>query len=213
MKVQETEIDLYNKVRHACRDNALNSFGYRYIFDNKIKNISSLINGLKLMGIIVPATFGAIGIAYGLDASIVKYALAMAIPATVIQFVISVIAINYKWDDELLYAFEASQSYGGLDVKFTKLAEFPPLTYSEILKEFDLINTEYNFRQQQDSKHIISEWQLRKGMRYALRERKRNCYGCKAIPLSMDSTPCPVCGNFSFIYQYKILALCRPRKN
>ena len=101
-----------------------------------------------------------------------------------------------KWDDALAYSYEASQSHNFLYTRFKRLAEFPLEDIKNFTHEFNLLETETNGRNKQDIKYTIKDWELRKGMRYALREFQRNCAGCKKIPLSMKPTNCDICGNF-----------------
>jgi mobilome CxxCx(11)CxxC protein len=188
-------------LRLECWHRAFNAFGHGYIFDKRANKYGIRINLLKVFGLLVPATVGSTAIGYGYNNEVLKSLIALAIPLTIIQFVISVLAIIYKWDDELSYSFEASQSYNTLHDNFEKLGGFPPIDYEQLRIKYDLLNTEYNLRQQQDSKHIIKEWELRKGMRSSLRDKQRKCVGCNLIPLSMESTDCYVCGRFSLKYK------------
>src|SRR6185503_11700711 len=190
--------NLYDKLRSECHENAFHSFGYAYIFDKRAQRFGRWVNLLKAFGVLVPAIVGATAIGYGYNNALLKYAIVIAIPITIIQFVFSLLAIVYKWDDELAYAYEASSSYNDLYNKFSKTGKFPPAEYDHLSKEFDYITIEQTFRGQQDGKHNIREWELRKGMKYALRQYKQKCSGCGDIPLSMTSTNCYVCGKFSF---------------
>jgi mobilome CxxCx(11)CxxC protein len=190
------EENLYDKLRIKCHDNAFHCFGHQYIFDRRAQYFSKVVNLLKVLGVLVPAAIGATALGYGIDSNILKAAIAIAIPLTILQFIVSTIAIIYKWDDELSYSFEASQHYNTLYREFKKLGEFPPSDYDALNTSYDLIDTQYNSRDQQDSKHNIKEWQLRRGMRFSLREFQRTCKGCGKTPISMESTDCPVCGNY-----------------
>lgn len=191
------EENLHDKLRIKCHDNAFHCFGYQYIFDRRAQYYSKVVNLLKVLGILVPATIGATALGYGINSNILKSTVAIAIPLTIVQFIMSTIAVIYKWDDELSYAFEASQHYNTLYREFKKLGEFPPSEYESLNGLYDLIDIQYNSRAQQDSKHNIKEWQLRRGMRFSLREFQRSCQGCGKTPISMESTKCPVCGNYS----------------
>jgi mobilome CxxCx(11)CxxC protein len=190
------------KLRKNCWDNSLDSFGYVYIFDKRASWFGSLVNWLKVFGVLVPALIGATALG-GYTNDFLIYAINLAIPVTIIQFGFSILAIIYKWDDELSYSFESSQSHNAITKRFKRLAELPDENYNKVNLEYEKLEIEYMQRCQQDLKHNLKEWELRKGMRYALREFKRECEGCKTIPISMESTDCHVCGRFSL--KYKIL--------
>lgn len=115
---------------------------------------------------------------------------------TLLQLVFSVIAVAFKWDDELAYAFEASQDLSVISDGFKKLGKFPPEQYNELESEYELLNTRYKSRAQQSSKHNVNEWELRLGMRFGLREFQKECISCKKTPTDMDSTDCGVCGRY-----------------
>ncbi|HEY5367431.1 MAG TPA: mobilome CxxCx(11)CxxC protein [Hanamia sp.] len=195
--------DYYLKLRNAVRENAFQSFGYEYIFTKRANKYRNYIGYLKGFGVAVPAIFGVFVITYGLNSKIANYLLTVAVIATVIQFVISLFAIFAHWDEKFTYSLEAIQSHNNLNKRFQKLADYPPLIYDELNVSFETLDNEFNSREQQDAKQGVQEWELRKGMRYALRQYKRPCEGCKKTPLSMKSTDCDVCGKFSFKYKIK----------
>jgi len=204
-KVSNLMEDFHSKLRIKCFEHRFHTFGHKYIFDERIKRYGQYISWLKVFGLIVPATFGAVAIGYGLQSKITVVALAVAIPATIVQFIFSILAVIYKWDDELTYSIEASQSYTSLYTSFEKLAEFPPDKFEELNKEFDLLNTEYGSRSRQDVIHNITDWELRKGMKFSLRQYQKECIECKITPTSLEDSKCSVCGRFSFKYHYKLL--------
>jgi mobilome CxxCx(11)CxxC protein len=186
----------YDKLRIECWEKSYHSFGKEYLFDKRSQLFSKRINLLKVFGIVIPAGIGSVVLGYELPNDIYTLIKGIAAFLLIIQFIFSIFAIVFKWDDELAYSYEAAQDYVYLYDVFNKLAKFPPPEFSELEKKFDIINTQYKRREQQDNKHDIKESELRKGMRYSLREHKIACYGCKEIPLSMKSTDCDICGKF-----------------
>jgi len=191
-----TDQERIDKIKLESSDTAFHAFGYSYIFTKRIKWYLKYINALKFFGIIVPLTGGALAIGYEFKHGILVIAIVVAIPLTIIQLVISTLSIVYKWDDELAYAFEANQDYNHLYDDYTKLYKFPSLNLNDMEKQFAVLNTKSKNRETQDSKHDITERELRMGMRYSLREHKKDCAGCNIVPTSMKSTDCGVCGNF-----------------
>ena len=191
---------LYDKIRSKCWDNALSCFGFNYIFNQRINKYSNYNKRLKFYALVFPALIGLIAFGYKTDhPKILDISIAIAIPLTILQFVFSILAITRELDNELGYSNEASQHYNYLSDRFKNLGETPPSDCIELNHKYELLNTEYNGRSQQDSKHTVKEKEKRKGMRCALREFQRECVGCKKTPLSMESTKCDVCGKFSFL--------------
>jgi mobilome CxxCx(11)CxxC protein len=115
--------------------------------------------------------------------------------------IFSLISVVYKWSDELSYSNESAQEHYFLSERFKKLGEFPPSSFSELNFEFELINTRLKSRTEQDSKHPYKDWELRKGMKYSLREHQKSCIECKNIPTSMENTECNVCGKYKIKYR------------
>ena len=200
----ETEEQRFDKLRKACWDKSFHSFAMGYIFDKKAQRFGFFVNMLKVFGIVVPSAIGATALAYGLNSQILKYMIVIAIPLTICQLIFSVFAVAGKWDDELAYAYEASQDLNLMYDGFKKLADLPPTDFKELDKEYELLNTRYKARTQQNSKHNIKEWEQRMAMRFALRQFQKKCVGCNQTPVSMESTDCDVCGKFNKSIYFKM---------
>ena len=195
----ETPEQIFDKLRTNCWDKTIHSLGFNYIFNIRINKYSRYNKTLKFYALVFPALVGLIAFGYKAEyPKVLDITILIAVPLTIIQFVFSILAITKEWDNELLYSIEASQNYNNLSDKFQKLAENPPTTSENLRQQYELIDAVYNARTQQDSKHEIKEKELRKGMKYALRNFKVECYGCKKIPIDMNSTDCAVCGKFNF---------------
>lgn len=190
-----TDQEKETKIKLESSDTAFHAFGYSYIFTKRIKWYLRYINALKFLGIVVPLTVGALAIGYEFK-NIVAVSIAIAIPITIVQLILSTLSIVYKWDDELAYAFEANQDYNFLYDEYTKLYKFPPSNLADLERQFEVLNIKSKARETQDLKHEIKEKELRMGMRYSLREHKKECTGCKIVPTSMETTKCGVCGKF-----------------
>jgi mobilome CxxCx(11)CxxC protein len=159
---------------------------------------------LKVFGIVVPSAIGATAIGYGLETEFLKFMIVIAIPLTIGQLIFSVFAVTNKWDDKLAYAYEASQDLNLMHDDFKKLGNLPPTDFDKLNEKYELLNTRYKARSQQNSKQNIKEWEQRMGMKFGLREFQKKCAGCKETPVSMASTDCDVCGNFNSSIYYKM---------
>lgn len=193
MEKEEFKIE---RLRIKAHDNGFHSYGKAYIFEKRANHYGKLISYITVLGILVPVTIGATAMGYGLNNNFLKAIMAIAIPVSILQLLISIISVVYKWSDELSYANEAAQAHYFLNDRFKKLAEFPPSNFAEFDLNFEIINTRLKARNEQDSKHIIKDWEYRMGMRFALREYQKECIGCKETPTSMEFSDCPVCGKF-----------------
>ena len=193
--------DLYNKIREDCWHAAYDCAAMKYVYEKRSERLKWRVTLIKAFGVIVPSAVGITALGFGLDNKFLKDLIILAIPVTVFQFVISLWAIIYDWDGQLSYSYEAIQSYNSLFSQYYELAKFPPSALETLKTGFDLANREGLIREQQDTSHNVKDWEKRMGMRYSLREYKLKCYGCQIIPLNLKSTPCDVCGKFSFKYK------------
>jgi mobilome CxxCx(11)CxxC protein len=196
------EENYFDKLRVETHHSSYNCTANGYIFEKRAERYKWRVTLIKALGIIVPAAVGITVLGYGIENDLLKKMTILAVPVTVIQFLISLWAIIYKWDDELAYAYEAIQSYEPLQKKFHDLANYPPTDFNSLKKEFDVIYKELSFRSQQDTSHSIRNWEKRMGMRYSLREHQTKCVECKDVPRSLKSTKCDVCGKYSFKYRF-----------
>lgn len=186
-------------------NNAIQAFGKSYIFSKRAQFYSKWNRFLAIFGIIVPLTIGATASGYGLDSEILKKTLAISIPLSIIQLIISAFALVNNWNDNLSYSLEAVNDYNNLSDNFKKLGKNPSEDYNEFLKAYEILETKMTSRSENDAKYNLNERELRKGMRYALREFQRKCVGCNKVPTSMESTDCNICGNFKRSLINKIL--------
>lgn len=196
-KEENLRIDSWN--------NSIQAFGKSYIFIKRAQFYCNWNRFLTIMGIVVPLTIGATASGYGFDSEILKNTIAISIPLSIIQLIISAFALVNNWNDNLSYSLEAVNDYNSLSDGFKKLGKNPPENYNEFLKAFEILETKMTSRSENDAKYNIKERELRKGMRYALREFQRKCVGCDKIPISITSTDCEVCGNYNRSLIHKIL--------
>ena len=78
----ETQDERYDKLRKACWDKSFHCFAFGYIFDKKAQRFSFYLNILKVFGIAVPSAIGATALGYGINSSILKLMIVVAISAS-----------------------------------------------------------------------------------------------------------------------------------
>ncbi|PKD21814.1 hypothetical protein APR41_02205 [Salegentibacter salinarum] len=184
-------------LRKESWNKALQSFGKAYIFSQRAEFYKKWIRSLTWLGIIIPLMIGGIAMGYGYNSSILDIALSITIPVITLQLGISAFALVNNWSDYLSYSLEATNDYNSLSESFKKIAINPPKDSYEHQKLYDILETKYSLRMQQDSKYGLKDRELRRGMRSGLREFQRECVACRETPLSMQSTSCQICGNFT----------------
>lgn len=190
------DIDKSKRIVLDASDNAFHAFGYSYIFEKRIAKYLKYISAIKFIGLAIPIVIGTIVLGYGGNSVATIIAIAIGTPILIIQITLSLLSLIYNWDDELAYAYEAKHDFINLYADFKELYKNPDSEISQLDKQYSILNTKYTLRRQQNSKHKISDKELRIGMRYSLREHQKQCSGCKKAPTDMTSTECGVCGNF-----------------
>ena len=187
-------------IRNHAHDKKLHSFGYSKLFAKRASVFSNRLNWITKIGFILPGVLGGYALAFGVDEDF-KNILYVFVPLSLLQFILSLWASLSKWDDEYSYAVEASNNYSALNTKFKNLASLSSDTFEHLKDEFLMLETEFDERSHQDTKHNLKDWERRFGMRTALRQYAKKCVKCELIPYNHKSTDCDVCGNFSFKYR------------
>jgi len=192
------KINEIEQLRSECWDLALYAFGTSYIFSERALKLKKNIGCINYFGIVVPLTIGGVAIGYGVNSKLLVILIPIAAFLSVIQLIVFTWAIIKKWDEELSYSYESATANKLLADEFECLAKYDHNTEESLsfFSKYQFLKAKNQSREEQDSKHSIIGHELRKGMRYALRNYKRECTGCKNIPISMKSTNCDVCGNF-----------------
>lgn len=196
--IDEAKSERYLQFRANSYTQAIQSFGYAYAFQKRINKYNRLLKLLKVSGILIPATLAITAITFYSYKPLFSTILVIFSIVSVIQFFISIYAVNDNWDIRLSHSYRANASYNNLFSAFKQLWQTPPLTLNEFEKKYDLINKEYDLRRNQDQDYDLSDEERRRGMRSGLREFQEKCSLCHEVPYSMNPTACDVCGNFKF---------------
>lgn len=185
-----------DQIRTECWDKAIHALGTSYVFELKAKFYKKWIRIITILGLIVPLLLGATAGAYGANSSILTLAIAITAPISIFQVVLSGISLASKWDDQLAYSLESQSENRIIAEEYEDLAKYPPSDIIELKRRFDIIRTKDDARIKQDEKISFSVRENRKGMRYALWIRKKECGTCKIVPTSMTPSDCETCGKF-----------------
>lgn len=193
---------LYENIRTECWNNALHSYGTSYIFSKRASFKNKKLKALTFLGIIVPVTVGGIVTTYdSIDKSTLNWIFLIAGSSSLLQLILSVLSLVYKWDDSYLYYLESSIDNSLISKEFENLfkkynPEYTEVNLRELQDEKNKTDLKYSIRLSNDSKFPFTERENREGMRYALRYFKRKCEGCGLVPKDMNPANCGVCGNF-----------------
>jgi mobilome CxxCx(11)CxxC protein len=183
-------------IRKECWNKSLHTLGTSYVFQLKTKYYKKWIRIITILGLVVPLLLGAVVAAYGQNSKVLEIVIIITAPIGIFQIVLSGISLVAKWDDQLAYALESQTDNRVISDEYENLAKWPPLEIEKLEKEFAIIKTKDDARIKQDEKISFSPKENRKGMRYALWIRQKECVTCKKVPLSMAPSSCETCGKF-----------------
>ena len=182
--------------RGNCADSALKCFGTAYIFGQRARPIRMALRILTFSGIAGPAALGGVVAAFNLKPEFVGIAVTIAGTIALVQVVISIWSLVASWDSALSYSVESKAANYRLADQFFKLGRTTVLTPEEFDTELTALEAEAGFRTELDNRIDLTDKEKRMGMRAGLRHYSRICAGCGEIPKSMESSKCPVCGQF-----------------
>lgn len=194
------------KIRKDCWGQAKQCFGYSYIFSKKASINNKLLSALKILGLIIPFIIGTIALG-GTDSKFISALIYVGGFLMTFQAVISAFAIFVKWDDNYAYYIESKIDRANLSEDFKELANISSASIEELKLNYSVLKAKLKSREAQDAKYDLMDWELKMGMRSALREFQSNCVGCKKVPLSMEPTKCEICGNYKKTVLYKLFRI------
>lgn len=186
------------EIQRTCHENAFHLYATYYLYGRRSRKLDTWIQLITLLGFLVPVLIGGIVTSYGLTSQVSYIFIAVLTPVAVFQLVLSALAVVYKWDDKKNSYLESSVSNRQLFTEYTNLAKFPPASLETLTHRFELISQRAQLQEDKDDKYPLTDKELRRGMRYALRQNQKQCVACGQTPVSMKSTDCDVCGNFKF---------------
>lgn len=195
---EEATLTTTDELRADCWNEALHCFGTSYIFETRTNRLRRRLRFLTFLGVVVPSAIGAAATSFGVGSRWTTAFLVIGAVVGLVQLVMSVWALSYRWEDDFAYASESQSANRVLYCRFKELATrtSDQCEYELARRQYELIQTESSSRSGSDEKQGITEKEKRMGMRAALRQMRRPCAACELVPTSMDATNCDVCGRF-----------------
>jgi len=185
-----------DQIRKQAWDEAVYAYGTAYIFELRANWYRWLLRAITFLGIVMPVVIGAIYLSFRSQQLLLDVLVSIAGILGIVQLVLSIWSLIAKWEDNYSYALESLGANYRISGRFKKFAESPPLQFSDLQREFGLLEAENSFRSDLDNKQGINDKEKRRGMRAALRNFQRPCAACNQVPTSMKPSTCDVCGNF-----------------
>lgn len=182
------------KIKTECWDKCIDTDGYSYIFSKRIEKLEIWLKWSKVLGIIIPVFLGGILASYSSNQNILNIAVFVTSPFALAQLLISTYLTVTGADEAMSLYSSKTAEFMLLHSEFEQLAKFPPPNIEELNQKFNILVEREKGLSKDNYK--LKDSELRMGMRYALRNKRRQCAGCNIAPISMKPTDCDVCGNF-----------------
>lgn len=182
--------------RKECNDSAFNCFGTAHIFEERLISLKIAEKVLTFSSLAGPLAIGALVLAVGSKGSLIGWAVATAGALSILQIIVTLWAVIAGWQTKIVRYEDAMVENYMLSSEFKELANKNNITDSKWRSEREVLESRGELQKRSDLKDGITQEERRMGMCYALRFFERSCAACNIIPRSIESTNCPVCGQF-----------------
>lgn len=176
-----------------CREKEFYAYGTSKIFERRARTYRKYINLLAFLGIVVPASIGAVVLSFGSEWKYLSYVLVVASVIILLQLVFSIWALVAGWSGKLEVASNAVQGNVRLYNEWKALADHPDGKLEGKVQELRRVNQE---QEMNDLRQDISDKEKRYAMHESLFYYKRPCQTCGQTPKSKQASDCDMCGNY-----------------
>jgi mobilome CxxCx(11)CxxC protein len=185
-----------DQICRDCWDRAIYAYGTAEIFLRRSRRYRELLRALAFVGTVVPLLVGGFVMGFGLQSAYLPTILAAAAALGLFQLAFSAWSIVYSWADNLEYALRSTAENFHLSAEFKELGATATDPPANLETRFAALKARDDVRRADDATKGVSPKEFRYGHRAGLRQFSKACSECKAVPTSMESTNCPVCGRF-----------------
>ena len=179
-----------------CTKFAINCFGTGSIFELRAQKLRWKTRWLTFLGIACPIAVGATAGAYSANSPATACVIGITTLISIPLAILSVWSLVAKWDDNLSYFVESKSDNYRLSTEFRRLSSDPNMNEAEFDTRFSILDAQAGIRKTADERFDFSQQEKNLGMRSGLRQYEYPCAGCKIVPRSLESTDCPICGQF-----------------
>lgn len=152
---------------------------------------------MAFLGLVAPLLVGVAATTYGFTSLVTVIFVALAALANVILAPLSLWSLVSKWDDKLTYSIASAADNRKFWDQLRLIYEDTSIDDATANANANKIREQAAERNRMDDEQAVSDREKRMGHRAALRQMRMPCIECKTIPTTMQSSDCPICGNFS----------------
>lgn len=166
--------------------------GTHAIFSRRARRLRLTRVTKDFLGIFVPSAVGLIVASAWFAPEYLKYITALSLVLALPQLALSILSLAGKWDDRERKAIISMQENNKLSREWERMAK------SEAPEQLTFLELhEKTVRQEEfDLEQVVSDKEMRFGMRHALHNLGKACATCGNVPKDMKATNCGTCGNF-----------------
>lgn len=187
MSLSESDIrvEAWNKAVEACGTGA--------IFARRAQTIGKLGKIRDFLGIFIPVCVGIIVADVSLGSKYLQILIGVTAMPSLAQAALSVWSLVAGWNENYVKCVNSQGKNNALRREWEALGRgAAPATASA----FESLSTKTSEQEQADLALTPTEKERRYGMRYALKDFRRQCATCGEVPLTLKPSRCDTCGNF-----------------
>ncbi|HIF9499298.1 TPA: mobilome CxxCx(11)CxxC protein [Photobacterium damselae] len=181
------------EIKKKCFESEFYSFGTSKIFERRVKKYGFKLKGITFLGLLSPVLLGGVVASFSVDSVILKnYLLPACGVITILQAILSLLSLVFRWDEVYSYASGSVQNNTMLTSNFKRLKDSNKIN----MKQFQSLMDEYDQQNKSDISQNISVKEMRYAMCVSLLQYQIECRGCGIKPRSLKPSTCDVCGKF-----------------
>jgi len=185
-----------DRVSNECWDRALYAYGTAHLFLKRSLRYRAYLRFLAFIGIGGPAVVGAMVIHHIVSPKNLDLLVWVVSIIAVIEALVSVWSLAANWADNLSYAEGSTAENLALSSAFRELGQQAENPRADLEVKFTELRSRDESRRAADAQKGVTEREKRYAHHTGLLQFKRQCEGCKKVPIAMDSSDCGVCGRF-----------------
>lgn len=195
--INQIEKHIDDATVQTCWHRSFYAFATAYAFSRRTSLYRRLLNFISALGVATPAILGTLVISFGTKLPHIALLVVICTIVGLAQFVLSMISVIYGWPAALESSMNSTIENNAISDKFQLLAKMasdkPPPDFDARYRELMMLDDQ---QRKVDARIGLSDSELRRGHRAALRNFQWPCTACMTVPVSMDPSNCGICGDF-----------------
>jgi mobilome CxxCx(11)CxxC protein len=181
-----------DRLREEAWDRALHADGTAYLFKQRGRFYKILVTTSTALALVPAIVVGTVALG-GLDP---RVAVAVMGVVGIPLALLSVWSLAANWQDRYAAATQSAGVNQQLDDAYKQLLADATVDEAEFRRRLQVLQTQDGAQRDRDLNQHVTDAEMRRGLRAALRTRGKECSTCNLKPTDMKPTDCGVCGEF-----------------